>query len=275
VPRVVRHDYPLFGLRAERRVGTSGEFYAGWSQAYRPMLLKDLLPENALEVSDSSMRDARGWTVEAGVRGRRGPRIGYDIGAFWMRYDGRFGALLRDDGSGPYLFKTNLGSTRTLGVEISADALLRTTQAAAWRGFVSAAFFDAVYREGIVVSAGTNVSLEGNAVEGVPRAIVRTGITRDGSRSSMSLQLSHTARSFGDPLNTVTPNVTGARGRVPAYTLVDANGSIRLSPLVRVRFGLTNLLDAMYFTKRPAFYPGPGVWPSDGIGFQGGVEFGR
>lgn len=275
VPRTVRHDYPLFGLRAERRVGASGEFYAGWSQAYRPMLLKDLLPENALEVTDTSMRDARGWTVEAGVRGRRGGRIGYDIGAFWMRYDGRSGALFRDDGSGPYLFKTNLGSTRTLGVELSVDALLRATQTAAWRGFIAGAFFDAVYREGIVVAAGTNASLEGKTVEGVPRAIVRTGITRDGVRSSLNLQVSHTARTFGDPLNTVTPNATGARGLVPAYTLVDANGSVRLSPWVRVRFGVTNLLDARYFTKRPAFYPGPGVWPSDGIGVQAGVELGR
>lgn len=275
VPRTVRHDYPLFGLRAERRLGADGEFYAGWSQAYRPMLLKDLLPENALEVTDTSMRDARGWTVEAGLRGRRGPRIGYDIGAFWMRYDGRSGALLRDDGAGPYLFKTNLGSTRTVGVEISADALLRTTRTAAWRGFIAGAFFDAVYREGIVVSAGTNASLAGNAVEEVPRAIVRTGITRDGARSSLNLQVSHTARSFGDPLNTVTPNATGARGLVPAYTLVDANGSVRLSPWVRVRFGISNLLDARYFTKRPAFYPGPGVWPSDGVGVQAGVELGR
>lgn len=275
VPRTVQHDYPLFGLRAERRLAGGGEFYAGWSQAYRPMLLKDLLPENALEVSDSSMRDARGWTVEAGVRRRRGPRFGYDIGAFWMRYDGRFGALIRDAGAGPYLFKTNLGSTRTLGVEIAADALLGATRSAAWRAFVAGAFFDAVYREGVAVSSGTNVSLEGNAVEGVPRAILRTGITRDGARSSLSLQVSHTARSFGDPLNTVAPNATGARGLVPAYTLVDANGSMRLSPWVRIRFGVTNLLDARYFTKRPAFYPGPGVWPSDGIGLQAGVELGR
>jgi len=275
VPRTVQHDYPLFGLRAERRLGGGGEFYAGWSQAYRPMLLKDLLPENALEVSDSSMRDARGWTIEAGARGRRGPRFGYDIGAFWMRYDGRFGALLRDAGAGPYLFKTNLGSTRTAGVEIAADALLRATPTAAWRAFVAGAFFDAVYREGVAVSAGTNVSLSGNRVEGVPRAIVRTGITRDGGRSSLSVQVSHTARSFGDPLNTVTPNATGARGLVPAYTIVDANGSVRLAQWVRIRFGVTNLLDARYFTKRPAFYPGPGVWPSDGRGVQAGVEFGR
>lgn len=28
--------------------------------------------------------------------------------------------------------------------------------------------------------------------------------------------------------------------------------------------GVGNALDVRYFTKRPTFYPGPGVWPSDG-----------
>jgi Fe(3+) dicitrate transport protein len=31
-----------------------------------------------------------------------------------------------------------------------------------------------------------------------------------------------------------------------------------------LRMSANNLTDQQYFTKRPAFYPGPGVWPSDG-----------
>lgn len=275
VPRTVRHDFPLLGLRTAYRTEAGPEWYGGWSESYRPMLLKDLLPENALEVSDPAMRDARGWTLEGGVRGQRGARLSYDVGLFWMRYDGRFGALLRDDGAGPYLFKTNVGSTRTGGVEIALDALLRTTPRATWRGFLSAALFDAIYREGVAVSSGANVSLRGNRVEGVPRTIVRTGLVRAGARGTVTLQVSHTAESFGDPLNTRAPNATGARGIVPAYTLLDLTASRRLSQLVTVRAGATNLFDARYFTKRPSFYPGPGVWPSDGRGFTLGVEIGR
>ncbi len=31
-----------------------------------------------------------------------------------------------------------------------------------------------------------------------------------------------------------------------------------------MRFNLSNATNKQYFTKRPTFYPGPGVWPSDG-----------
>ncbi len=275
VPRRVQHDFPLLGLRTEVALAQGREFYAGWSEAYRPMLLKDLLPENALEVSDPGMRDARGWTAEAGLRGLLKSRIRFDVGAFLMRYDGRFGAFLRDDGSGPYLFKTNVGSTRTLGLEATLEAPLAVTGTGAVRGFVATSLFNAIYREGIAVSSGTNVSLEGNAVEGVPRAIIRTGLSYDREGSTLSLQVSHTTRSFGDPLNTVAPSANGARGLVPAYTILDAFGSMRLFERVRARLTVSNLLDARYFTKRPAFYPGPGVWPSDGRSLQLGLVIGR
>jgi len=34
-----------------------------------------------------------------------------------------------------------------------------------------------------------------------------------------------------------------------------------------LKAGINNLADNQYFTKRPLFYPGPGVWSSDGRSF--------
>ena len=53
-------------------------------------------------------------------------------------------------------------------------------------------------------------------------------------------------------------------GVVPAYTLVDVSGGWSASRAVRVTGGVSNLLNRQYFTKRPQFYPRPGVGPSDG-----------
>ncbi len=270
-PRRVRHDFPLLGIRSSFELDASTELYGGWSEAYRPMLLKDLLPENSIERTDPGMRDARGWTAEAGVRGRRG-RLSLDVGAFLMRYDDRFGGLLRDDGSGPYLFKTNIGSARTFGVEATLDALLGAWPRLSLRGFVAGSLFDAVYREGTAVSGATNVPLKGNRVEGVPGAIVRTGLVAQGRSSTFNLLVSHTSASFADALNTRTPTPNGARGIVPAYTVFDLTASRRIGERLRVRAGVSNIADLRYFTKRPAFYPGPGVWPSDGRSAQLGIE---
>ena len=41
-PRDIEHHFPLFGVRSSYAVPGGGEWYGGWSQAYRPMILKDV-----------------------------------------------------------------------------------------------------------------------------------------------------------------------------------------------------------------------------------------
>lgn len=284
VPRRVRHDFPLFGVRTAYKAGPSGrgpEWYGGWAQAYRPQILKDLLPESAIERTDPDIRDARGWTLEGGARGTwRG--LGYDVGAYEVRVDHRFGTLIQADAVTwqPYVYKTNVGATRTRGVELRVDAPLATLGrggdreggGASVRGFTAAALTDAAYRSGTLIDGGlggTNRALRGNRVEGVPPWIVRSGLTAGGAAGrarawSATLLTSATGASYADPLNTVAPTANGARGRVPAYTLVDLDAGVALTPWLRAGAGVSNALDRRYFTKRPTFYPGPGVWPSDG-----------
>ena len=45
---------------------------------------------------------------------------------------------------------------------------------------------------------------------------------------------------------------------------IDLNAMVRISNALELRLNLNNLADKQYFTKRPMFYPGPGVWPSEG-----------
>jgi Fe(3+) dicitrate transport protein len=87
--------------------------------------------------------------------------------------------------------------------------------------------------------------------------------------------VSYTSDTYADPLNTVTPTANGARGLVPAYTLLDINGSVRVADWLRVGGGISNLTNAQYFTKRPTMYPGPGVWPSDGRAARVTIELTR
>jgi Fe(3+) dicitrate transport protein len=266
-PRRIDHDFPLFGIRAEYKTSPRNEWYGGWSQAYRPMILKDVLPENALERTDPNLDDARGWTIEAGTRGSLMRGASYDVNLFGMRYDNRFGTLAQSDAQGSYLFKTNVGSTWTTGVEARIEAPVVTRASFSLNAFSSSAWFHARYRDGTVVSAGKNVNIVGNQVEAVPELITRNGVTARSGRWSGTALVSYTSSSFADPLNTIVPVTNGAVGKVPAYTVVDANTSYTFSH-VRLHAGVSNLFDRSYFTKRPTFYPGPGVWPSDGRTFQ-------
>lgn len=275
VPDEVTHRYPLFGLRGELQAGAS-EFYAGWSEAYRPMLLKDVLPENAIEQIDPDLKDASGWTFEAGARGVFGARLRYDVSAFALRYNNRFGGLLRTDAQGAsYLFKTNVGSSLTRGIELSLELPLMTVGQTSLRAHTATSYFDATYRKGSVVVSGQNRSIVGNRVESVPEWISRTGLTAAAANTSGTILVSYTSSAFADPANTKTASANGAVGLVPAHTVMDVNASHRFTDWLRVRAGIGNLIDKSYFTKRPTFYPGPGVWPSDGRSVQLSVELRR
>lgn len=271
-PREIAHRFPLFGVRSSLKLGDDAEWYGGASQAYRPMILKDVLPEAVTERTDANLRDARGWTVESGVRGSA-RRVSYDVGGFVMRYANRFGMLTVADSTGtPYTYKTNVGTARTLGLEARASLPLGMTRRASWRAYSSLSLMHAEYVKGSVISAGTNAGIRGNEVESVPRVIARGGLsaygTAFGSSVNATLQVSHVSRTFADALNTVVSSATGAVGVVPAYTLLDLNASYALTSHVQLSSGANNLLDRQYFTKRPQFYPGPGVWPSDGRSLQ-------
>lgn len=128
-----------------------------------------------------------------------------------------------------------------------------------------------IAREPVVVS-GVNTSIVGNRVERVPTWITRTGMTARLQRVSVSALLSYTSSAFADPQNTVTPTPNGARELTPGHAIADVNASYEAAAWLRRRVGVSTVFDRQYCTKRPAFYPGPGVWPGDGRSVQVTVE---
>jgi Fe(3+) dicitrate transport protein len=275
VPTEIEHRYPLFGVRTSYQVDEGPELYAGWSEAYRPQILKDVLPANALERTDPELSDSHGWTLEAGARGTFAQRFGYDVNVFEMRIGDRFGTALASDASGSYILRTNVGTSRTRGLELSLEAWLAQRRDFALWIYTATSFYRGVYLEGTVASGGQNVDISGNTVESVPEWMSRSGISLEAGPVSAGFLVSYVDESFADPLNTVVPSANGAVGLVPAYALADLNVGFEVAEWLRVRAGINNLFDKRYFTKRPQFYPGPGVWPSDGRSLQLSVDLSR
>jgi Fe(3+) dicitrate transport protein len=111
------------------------------------------------------------------------------------------------------------------------------------------------------------VSIKGNFVESTPKVISRNGLTFRYRKLSITSLLSYTAKSYADALNTVQPPPNGSVGMVPSYAILDFNATYRISSKILLKFNLNNANNKQYFTKRPQFYPGPGIWASDGRGF--------
>jgi len=265
LPNTIKRNFPLLGLNTEYAFNKRQSVYAGVSQAYRPVIFKDIIPGNVYEKVSKNLKDAYGYNAELGWRGTAGG-FKWDVGAFALQYNNRLGNLAQYDADIDtfILFRTNIGDSRTYGLELFAEYGFYLGEDVFASVFSSSSYFNAKYLgDSIRINGKENRSIKGKKVESVPEIISRNGLNIRYKKLSASLLYSYTAESFADPLNTIEPSATGAVGLVPAYGLLDFNASFRYRKFI-VRFNVNNLLDEHYFTKRPTFYPGAGVWPSDG-----------
>ena len=265
LPVSIDHEFPLFGANFSFKPKSNMELYGGISQAYRPMLFKDLIPGSVYEKVDPGIKDAKGYNAELGWRGSW-KFLRWDVNGFILEYKDRFGTLAETDDAGNfYTYRTNIGNSFTKGAEIFIQADWFLAKKLGLSIFTSTSLLDARYTNAIVKSGNENIDIGGNKVETAPRIITRNGASIRFKKLSFSVLYSYTAESFADPLNTVEPNkATGAVGLVPSYNIVDINSSVRISRNLEARINVNNIFDRQYFTKRPSFYPGPGVWSSDG-----------
>ena len=190
-----------------------------------------------------------------------------------LKYENRFGTLAETDNTGAfYTYRTNIGNSLAKGAEIFIQGNWVLGQKTALSLFTSTAFSHARYTKAIVKSGNNNVDVRGNKVESAPDLITRNGASIRMGKISFSLLHSYTSSSYADALNTVAPlKSPGAVGLVPSYGILDANLHLRISGNLELRMNVNNLTDRQYFTKRPTFYPGPGVWPSDGRNYTATV----
>lgn len=267
-PNTLEHSFPLFGVNAEYTFNRRTNVYAGWSQAYRPTILKDIVPASIYEATDKNLEDAYGYNSELGFRGGW-HFLKWDITAFHLKYNKRLGTVAQTDNAGNVIiFRTNIGNSYTNGVEAFLQGDFGLSPQASLSIFTSTSYMDARYQDATLRSGNNNVSIDGNKVESVPEWISRTGVTLKHHRFSITALYSYTSESFADAFNAVEPSATGATGLVPSYQLVDLNLSVNLTKNIRLQLNGNNIFDVHYFTKRPQFYPGPGIWPSDGRAFS-------
>lgn len=265
LPTTIRHHFALAGISSQYLLSKDNTVYGGISQAYRPVVFKDIIPTSTYEQINKDLKDAYGYNAELGVRGKVASHLQYDISLFSMLYNNRLGTLVQKDDAGQsYLYRTNIGNSRTNGVESFIQYKFPVTAHLFAGLFTSTSYMHARYIQGQVASAGINKSVVGNKVEAVPDWITRNGLDLLYKGFSCTVLYSYTSSTFSDAVNTVIPPASGATGFNPGYGLWDFNTSLQTKRFFSVRAGINNIFDKQYFTKRPTFYPGPGIWPGDG-----------
>jgi Fe(3+) dicitrate transport protein len=272
VSNKIAHQFPLLGTSFEYKLAKSQQIYGGISQAFRPVIFKDIIPASTYDRADKNLQDAKGYNMELGYRGTW-RNLQWDVSGFQLQYDNRLGKLAQTDAQGNfYLLQTNIGNSLTTGIEISLQAEFHLAPKLAFSFFTATSQMNARYQNASIRNGNANVSIDGKVVESVPDWISRNGMTLRYRKLSFSGLYSYVGQSYADALNTEKPSANGAVGLVPSYTLLDLFAELKISSTLILKTAMNNVLDKSYFTKRPQFYPGPGIWPSDGRSFQMTVQ---
>ena len=264
LPNNISHQFALFGISGQYKVNDAVRLYGGWSQAYRPVIFKDIIPASVYEQVDKNLRDATGHNAELGVEGYWGG-LHVNMSLFDVLYRNRMGTLVQTTAAGqPYTLRTTIGDSRSQGLEVLIEGQLVKAGRLTVSGFTSTAFMAARYIKGNVSAGTENRTVVGNQVESAPGFTSRNGLTLRYRTASLTAQYSYVGMTYSDALNTAVVSGNGAKGPVPAYGVWDLNATWRVTRWLHIRSSVNNLLNSQYFTKRPLFYPGPGVWSSDG-----------
>jgi Fe(3+) dicitrate transport protein len=216
------------------------------------------------EVTDKNLKDAFGYNAEIGFRGKE-QSFRWDVTGFYLRYNNRLGTIAQTTTNGQLqVVRTNIGNSHNKGIELFVQKDFSIGNQSQLSIFNSTSYINANYFDATIRSNNLNININGNTVESVPKWISRNGVSYKTTLGSISILYSYTASSFADALNSITPNATASSGKVPSYQLIDLNLTIPISNTIKFQLNANNVFDKQYFTKRPQFYPGPGIWPSDG-----------
>jgi Fe(3+) dicitrate transport protein len=267
-------SFVLFGAGAEYKLSPNTKLYSNIAQAYRPVLSSDLLPPATTDVIDPNLSDAKGYNFDIGYRGEVGNYLTFDIDYFYLDYANRVGTISQQASDGRiFQYRTNLGHSVSKG----AEAYIEFSPTTAWLKhqrfgnisvFASIAAIRARYLDFKTTSVINGKIVEGNLagkhVENAPDKINRYGITYSKKGLSVSWQISDIGQAFADASNTITPNAAATTGLIPGYQVQDISGSFKFKKYAQLKFGVNNITDTRYFTRRSGGYPGPGILPADG-----------
>jgi Fe(3+) dicitrate transport protein len=255
-------SFVLLGLGASYRPTERVEVYANVSQNYRAINFNDMRVVNPNFRVDPNLRDERGYNADLGFRGKISNVLDFDASLFYLSYQDRIGAVLREDTLDftVFRYRTHVADSRNVGIETFVEAdiwkLMKGNEAKQSLSlFSNVTFLDARY------TSSQETAFRNKRVELVPSAIVKLGATFRRQNFQASYQYTFTGKHFTDATNTevIVPNAV--IGVIPSYYVMDLSLKYGYKKFI-VETGCNNLTNNIYFTRRADAYPGPGIIPA-------------
>ncbi len=255
-------SFLLAGIGAEYHVTSGTEFYGNITQAYRPIQFANLQAPPTTDVVDPDLKDAKGYNIDFGYRGKIKDWLQFDVSGFYLQYNNRIG-IITVNAATSYRLITNVGNSSSRGIESYIEfnpvrAFTKNTKADL------ILFGTYGYTHARYSGDHKDATTKGKKVENAPEHIFRGGITGGYKGILLTVQVNRVGETYSDANNTVAPATNGNTGLIPSYTITDLTATCKFSKGLNIKAGINNLFDERYFTRRAGGYPGPGALPGDG-----------
>ena len=258
-------SFILAGIGSEFHISKNTEFYANFSQAYRPIQFANLQAPPTTDVVDNELEDSKGYNIDLGYRGKVQDYLQFDISGYYLQYNNRIGTVTVA-GTPSYRLITNVGNSTSKGIESYVE--INPVRALTRKNTFDIILFGSYgYNHARYGNDHKDAATKGRKVENAPEHIFRGGITAGCKSLLVTAQVSRVGETFSDANNTATPTANAQNGLIPAYTVADLTATYKFAKHLNLKAGINNLFDERYFTRRAGGYPGPGALPADGRTF--------
>ena len=256
-------SFLLLGMGAEYHLNNATEFYSNFSEAYRPIQFSNLQAQPTTDIIDPNLSDGRGYNFDFGYRGKIKSFLQFDVSTFYLDYRNRIGVVNINNTT---RMITNVGNCITQGIESMIE--INPLKAFKLNSKLDAILFSSYsFTKAKYSNDFKDANTKEKLLENAPTNIIRTGVQFSYKKIQSSFQYSFVDEVFSDANNTILPSANAQTGLIPAYSIVDCNFQLQLSKKCIVKWGINNLLNTNYFTRRSSGYPGPGILPANGRTF--------
>ena len=236
------------------------EFYANISQNYRSVTFADISIINPAYTINAEISDENGQTIDFGLRGDYKDFVSFDISSFGLFYNDRIGFIQKSYSDGSVKSERgNIGDAFIYGLEALVDfninKLISNNSSNIFNYYVNASIINSEY-----IKSDKN-GIQGNRVEFIPNINVKTGLRIGYRNLTTNFQYSYLSKQFTDASNAVESNLSGVIGEIPSYNVLDFSAAYKFKKF-KFEFGINNMLNSKYFTRRATGYPGPGIIPA-------------
>jgi Fe(3+) dicitrate transport protein len=271
IQRTNNRGFIIGGIGLNYKITEDIEAYANYSQNYRSVNFTDMQIRNPNFRIDPILKDEIGFNSDFGIRGNIDNKFYLDASIFYLFYNDRIGTTIEVDSNlfNTYQYRTNISESRTIGLETMVEAdwfkiISHENTKNKFSSFLNCAYNNAKY------TSSDQTAFYGKYVELVPPIVLKTGLSIGNEHFSLSYQYSFTKEHFSDATNS-TFSTNAVVGLIPSYRTMDISGKINYKK-IQLEFGVNNLSNEIYFTRRATGYPGPGIIPSQPRNFYLGLQ---